>query len=158
MTLNDDKIGRAAYEASKRSLQGSGMIGSLLPLTHWHTLEIAVRQSYVDAANAAIKASGLLDPKRLPDAYVDAHFLSVEVTQREGDIRLSLQLAIAGAQRYNKKPGSSMPMIQDVLQSAQHSGAMLRLAAVAPGQPQMEASRLEDDGTLRELTEGEGTW
>jgi hypothetical protein len=124
----------------------------------WFGLASSEQEVWEHAARSVIDA----EPKRekLPDCYIDALPYAMEMSQDlMTDVTdITIKLKVPAVEARNARSGSTISLLRDIDTAVKDRTHKLRLALFTDAQIQSEFSRLDRDGTVRELLENECTW
>jgi hypothetical protein len=149
--------GQIALEAFIGQLSPGGFFLDAMP-TAWSQASTEMRKAFEAAAEAVTKAAQVAAPKEvMPKLYVDTRLESCELTVSPNvdamKVRLDLVVPSVNALR-----GSVGHDLNKVLTGAREHTGVLRLTLTSDEQARSEFARINPDGTLREMSEVEGTW
>lgn len=126
----------------------------------WSNLGAEQQCVWLKRAQAVLDLVPQPEEVELPAVYLDGAVLNCTIDSEDhsGPQKVSLEVTFPLTTRYHKTPGSTRKILQKILAQAQVKGNVLRISTVDDARVKSEFSRIQDNGTLRELAPNEGTW
>jgi hypothetical protein len=152
--------GQIALEAFIGQLSPGGFFLDAMP-TAWSQASTEMRKAFEAAAEAVTKAAQVAPPKEvMPKLYVDAILRQdVVMSWSENNATQSIELTLpVVVPIVSLTRGSNGPVLKDLIDAVSRPGGVLRLVATSDEQARSEFARINPDGSVREMSEVEGTW
>lgn len=129
-------------------------------LIDWGNLSAEQRGVWMRRVQTILDLVPQPEEVELPATYLDGAVLncSIDTENESGPQKVSLEVTFPLTTRYHKTPGSTRKILQKILTQAQIKGNVLRISTVDDARVKSEFSRIQDNGTLRELAPNEGIW